>query len=156
MRSSRRRALAFSCLLVLSAAGLSATDLTGTWIGTLPQRGRIPTKDVAIRFVHEGSKLAGKVYNDAGASDAIVEGTVNGNQMSFAVETLEQSGNQINIVLYRYIGSVDGGWVDLTRERAAARDASSGNVVPVRREWDSDEQDRQRRFHSFRLELLFR
>jgi len=47
------------------------------------------------------------------------------------------------------------GGIELTRERSAARDAVSGVVVPVRRPDTTDEEDRRRRFHGFRLERLF-
>ena len=135
---------------------LTGSDLTGVWIGTLPQRGRAPSKDVAVQLVQRGEELAGKVYNDSGTSDAIIAGAVRGDRVQFEVDALEQAGNQINIVRYRYEGTVCEGGIEITRELAAARDASSGNAVPVRRRWDTDEQDRQRRFRDFRLDPLFR
>lgn len=150
------RWLAIVSLHAVLAAGLTAADLTGTWIGTLPERGRTPARDIAFQFVQQGATLSGKAYNDAGASDPIISGTVAEGRVKFEVEALQQSGNQINIVLYRFEGTIDGEWIDLTRELAAARDASSGNDIPVRRAWDSDETDRNRRFHSFRLQALFR
>ena len=148
------RWLAIVGLYSVLTCGLAAADLTGTWIGTLPQRGRTPARDIAFQFVQSGTTLTGKAYNDAGASDPIVSGTVSDGRVEFEVEALQQSGNQINIVLYRFEGSIDGEWIELTRELAAARDASSGNVIPVRRAWDSDEADRNRRFHTFRLQAL--
>lgn len=135
---------------------LVGSDLTGTWIGTLPQRGRTPAKDVAVQLVQRGENLTGKVYNDAGTSDSILSGSVRGERVRFEVDALEQAGNQINIVRYRFEGTVCEGGIEISREMAAARDASSGNSIPVRRRWDSDEQDRQRRFRHFRLDPLFR
>ena len=140
------------CLL----SGLLASDLTGTWIGTIPKEGRRPAKDVAFQFVRQGNSLSGKAYNDSGTSDAIISGHVSDAEITFEIEAMEQSGNQINVVLYRFYGSIDGTGIELTREKAAARDASSGAEVPVRRAWDSDKQDRARRFRSFRLERLTR
>ena len=148
------RWLATVGLYAALAAGLTAADLTGTWIGTLPERGRTPARDIAFQFVQRGTMLSGKAYNDAGASDPIICGTVADGRVRFEVEALQQAGNQINIVLYRFDGIIDGEWIELTRELAAARDASSGNVIPVRRAWDSDEADRNRRFHTFRLQAL--
>lgn len=141
-------------LAVLPA--VAGSDLTGTWIGTMPQRGRTPSKDVAVQLVQRGENLAGKVYNDAGTSDSILSGSVRGERVHFEVDALEQAGNQINIVRYRFEGTVCEGGIEISREMAAARDASSGNSIPVRRRWDSDEQDRQRRFRHFRLDPLFR
>lgn len=148
--------LAIVGLHTVLAAGLTAADLTGTWIGTLPERGRTHAKDIAFQFVQRGTTLSGKAYNDAGASDPIISGTVSEGRVEFEVEALQQAGNQINIVLYRFEGAIDGDWIELTRELAAARDASSGNDIPVRRAWDSDEADRNRRFHTFRLQVLVR
>lgn len=148
------RWLAIVGLHTVLVAGLPAADLTGTWIGTLPERGRTPARDIAFQFVQRGTTLSGKAYNDAGASDPIISGTVSDGRVQFEVEALQQAGNQINIVLYRFEGAIDGDWIELTRELAAARDASSGNDVPVRRAWDSDEADRNRRFHTFRLQVL--
>lgn len=133
---------------------LCASDLTGTWIGTIPKEGRRLAKDVAFQLVQEGNSLSGKAYNDGGTSDAIISGTVSDEEVSFEVEAMEQSGNQVNVVLYRFYGDIEGTGIELTREKAAARDAASGAEVPVRRAWDSDEQDRARRFRSFRLERL--
>ncbi len=74
--------------------------------------------------------------------------------MRFSIEAREQTGNQINIVLYRFDGRIVDGGIELTRERAAARDAVSGVEIPVRRPDETDEQDHDRRFRSFRLERL--
>lgn len=134
----------------------AATDLTGTWIGTIPKKGRIPAKDVAFRLVQDGSALGGKAYNDAGASDPIVSGNLNDGRIVFEVEAREQAGNQINIVVYKFEGALAGEGIEITREKAAARDAASGAAIPVRRPGDSDEEDRARRFIRFKLERLFR
>ena len=141
-------------LVVVCAAQLSAADLTGTWMGMIPRRDRTPSKDVAVQLVQEGATLTGKVYSDAGPS-APLEGRVSGDEVRFTAEAREQAGNQINIVLYRFEGEIVDGRIEVTRERASARNAVSGADVPVRRKTDTDEQDRNRRFHSFRLERLF-
>lgn len=156
MHRRRHSPLAIVSLQLFLVSVLGASDLTGTWIGTIPKQGRAGDKDVAFRFVQEGESLAGKAYNDSGSSDPIISGTVAAGSVSFDVEAMEQAGNQVNVVLYRFRGSVADSRVELTRERAAARDAASGADVPVRRPWDSDEEDRSRRFRSFRLERLTR
>ena len=136
--------------------GLAAADVTGTWIGTLAKRGRTPAKDVAFRFAQDGSALHGKAYSDSGSSDAIVSGEVIGSRIRFDVEAREQAGNQINIVVYKFEGTVDGTEIELTRQKASARNAANGSDVPVRRPGDSEEEDRERRFRTFTLERLFR
>lgn len=136
--------------------GFAGTDLTGTWIGIIPKKGRTPAKDVAFRLVQNDSALGGKAYNDAGASDPIVSGNLTDGRILFEVEAREQAGNQINIVVYKFEGTLTREELEITREKAAARNAASGSAVPVRRPGDSDEEDRARRFISFRLERLFR
>ena len=137
------------------ASSLYAFNLTGTWIGTIPKEGRSAAKDVAIQFVQNGLSLSGKVYNDYGLSDKILRGSVSDGKVEFDVEAMEQRGNEIHIVLFEFRGTIDGARIELTRERTAARDATSGETIPVRRPWDSDEEDRKRRFRSLRLERLF-
>ena len=142
-------------LLGLLTASIGATDLTGTWIGTIAKRSRVPARDVAFQLVQRGTALRGKAYNESGTSDPIVSGRVEDRSVWFDVEAREQAGNQINVVTYKFEGIVDGSEIAVTRERASARDAASGADVPVRRPADSDEQDRERRFRDFRMERLF-
>ncbi len=156
MRSPGRVLASLTCVLALAGAQLAAADLTGTWIGTIPPQGRTAAKDVVFRLAHSGSSLSGKAYNDQGASDAIVRGSVTGHSLEFEVELMEQAGNQINVVVYRYSGAVKDGQIAMTRERAAARNSVSGANIPVRRPGDSEQQDRERRFRTFVLERLHR
>ena len=142
-------------LLGLLTASIGATDLTGTWIGTIAKRNRVPARDVAFQLLQRGTDLGGKAYNESGTSDPIVSGHVEDGRVWFDVEAREQAGNQINIVVYKFEGRVEGSEIAVTREKASARDAASGTDVPVRRPSDSDEQDRERRFLDFRLERLF-
>ena len=135
---------------VLAVAAL-AENLTGTWMGLIPGVER----DIEFKIIQHGATLSGKLYRD-GASSPIIDGKVDERgEVEFVVETREQAGNQINIVVYRFEGVVCEGGIDLTRELSAARDAVSGAVVPVRRWNDTPEQDRRRRFQSFTLVRLF-
>ena len=150
--TSRSAFLAFLFLLLPS---LSAADLTGTWIGEIPSRDprRLP-QDLAFQLVQQGTALSGKQYGDD-LSSAIQDGTIEDGKVRFAVVLREQAGNQVNDVLYQFEGRVEGDAIELTRERASAKDSVSGAPAPVRRPDDSDEEDRQRRIHTFRLERLF-
>ena len=150
----RARSYAFAAWLALAPV-LGAADLTGTWIGMVAAKGRTPARDLAFLFVQNGPDLAGKAYDDAGSSAPIVAGSVSDGRVGFRVEAREQAGNQINVVVYEYQGTVTAEGIDVTREKASARDAATGAEVPVRRPWDSDEEDRSRRFLDFRLERLF-
>ena len=149
-------------VMALAGAGLglavgepAKNDLTGTWIGTIPEQGRTAAQEVAIKLIQVGEELQGKVYNDRGASDSITAGRVFDNKVEFFVELMEQSGNQVNLVVYRYSGPIDAETISITRERASARNSVSGAPIPVRRPTETDEQDRARRFRTFRLEQLY-
>ncbi|MEZ5363341.1 MAG: hypothetical protein R2748_13615 [Bryobacterales bacterium] len=143
--------LLFLCL----AAPVLAADLTGTWIGAMVTTDqRRPPQDIAFQFDQDGAALAGKQYGDE-LSSPIQDGSVSDKEIRFNVVIREQAGNQINDVLYRFEGSSEGDALLLTREKASAQDSVSGAPVPVRRPDDNDEQDRARRFHTFRLEKLF-
>lgn len=110
------------CLL---AQGLVAADLSGIWLGEIPSRRGAPA-DISFQFVQEGDTLAGKLYEDFGSSP-LTEGAVTGDAFTFVVIAREQAGNQINLVSYRYEGKlVEGGELELTRERFRAVDAVSG------------------------------
>ena len=152
-RDAARLAAVALCSLLSSPT--RGADLTGTWIGTIPKQGRAPATDLAFRFAQRGPELTGKAYNAYGTSDEISEGTVSNGSIQFVVQAMEQAGNQINLVVYRFDGTVGESGIALTRELAGIRDAASGAVVPVRRAWDSDEEDRKRRFKAVRLERLF-
>ena len=155
-RGLLRRCILFRSGLVivgfcLLAAAAPAENLTGTWMGLIPGVER----DIEFKIVQHGATLSGKLYRD-GASSPIIDGKVDERgEVEFVVETREQAGNQVNIVVYRFEGVVCEGGIDLTRELSAARDAVSGAAVPVRRWNDTPEQDRRRRFQSFTLERLF-
>jgi hypothetical protein len=155
MNNGAMRPLAILIFSALLTSTLVAADLSGTWMGLIPPSGRRLAQDIEFRLAQHGDKLSGKLYR-GGESSPIVEGEIDARgEVWFVVETREQAGNQINIVEYRFEGVVCEGGIDLTRERAAARDAVSGVVIPVRRPGNTDEEDRRRRFHSFRLERLF-
>jgi len=142
-------------LAAVLATGLSAADLTGTWIGTIPAQGRVFDRDIEFRLVQDGDALTGKLYGE-GPGSPIVEGEVTDGRVLFLIDTREQAGNQINDVRYRFEGEIRGdGSIDVTRERVSAKDAVSGVEIPVRRPTDDEEADRNRRFRSFRLERLY-
>lgn len=146
-----RLILLFLCLL----PAVSAADLTGTWIGAiLSNDPRRAPQDLAFQFDHHGGMLSGKQYGDD-LSSSIQEGTIEDGKVRFSVVLREQAGNQVNDVLYQFEGSIEGDAIELTRERASAKDSVSGAPVPVRRPNDTDEEDRKRRVQNVRLEKLF-
>jgi hypothetical protein len=146
------RGLFLASFLLLPS--LSAADLTGTWIGLIASQSNRPSQDVAFQLAQQGTALSGKQYGDD-LSSAFDGGVVADGKVRFDVVIREQQGNQVNEVLYEYEGQIAGDSIELTRERASAKDAVSGAPIPVRRPNDSDEEDRARRIHTFRLERLF-
>ncbi len=156
MPEGGKRWLACVALQALGAASLAGGDLTGMWIGTIPQRDRTPARDLAFRFAQHGNELRGKAYTNNGPSATLREGAVTNGTLRFTVEAREQAGNQINIVEFRFNGKIADGKINMVREKVSARNAVSGAAVPLRRPWDTDEEDRARRFRSFTLERLFR
>jgi len=149
---SRVAVLGFIAFLVAAPA---AENLTGTWMALIPASGRRFAYDIEFQLVQKIGSLSGKLYHD-GVSSPIIEGSVNERgEVEFVIEAREQAGNQVNIVEYRFEGVVCGDGIEITRERATARDAVSGADVPVKRWNDSPEEDRRRRFKSFQLERLF-
>ena len=157
MRLLRIAGLAALLAAALGAEGLSSgLDLTGTWMGMVPGKGRRLASDIAMQFVQNGSELSGKLYVDKQPASPILDGRVSPHgDIRFVVETRDQTGNQINDVRYHFEGVVCDGGIEMTLERVFSRDAISGDVIPVTRPDDTPAQDRDRRFRSFRLERLY-
>lgn len=115
---------------IMLVPGLIAADLTGIWMGQVPGRGG--ASDISFQLEQDGETLAGKLYEDYGSSP-IVEGSVEGEKVAFVVVAREQAGNQINLVSYRYSGSLIEGQLELTQERVSAVDAVSGANYVLRK-----------------------
>lgn len=112
---------------LLSMATLAAADLSGIWVGSVPQRNGASV-DIAFEFVQSGTKLSGKLYGDY-RSSPIVEGIVAGELITFVVLAEEQAGNQINDTRLRFTGSLKNGELELTRERESVVNAGNkGNA----------------------------
>ena len=152
--STSRSAFPACFLFFLLPALAAAGDLNGTWIGLISGQDRRPSQDLAFQLEQQGTALSGKQYGDD-LSSAFRGGSVEDGKVRFEVVIREQQGNQVNEVLYEYKGEVQGEAIELTRVKASAKDAVSGAPIPVRRPNDSDEEDRARRIHSFRLERLY-
>lgn len=121
------RALA---LAVLCAAASFGADLSGIWVGQIPQRNG-ELADIAFEFKQTGTKLRGKLYG-AIRSNPIVEGIVAGDLVMFVVLAQEQAGNQINETRLRFTGSMKNGEVELTRERESQVNAGNAGDAQTR------------------------
>lgn len=133
---------------LILAQGLAAADLSGIWMGQIPGR-RGGSTDISFQLVQEGNQLGGKLYETIGSSP-FTEGSVEGNQLYFVVVAREQAGNQVNLVTYRYEGTVIDGELELSRERIKAVDAVSGSEFPV----NERPQENQPAPPKFRLKRL--
>ena len=133
---------------LILAQGLAAADLSGIWIGQIP--GRRGSTDISFQFVQQGAQLSGKLYEDIGSSP-FTEGAIDGDHLSFVVVAREQAGNQVNLVTYRYQGTLIDGELELTREPTKAVDAVSGAEFPVKNWRDDDEQREPPKFRLKRL-----
>ncbi len=113
--------LCFAAFL-LTAAFLSAADVSGTWTGQMPTRDG-DTRDVTFKLKQDGTALTGTMSafdNDI----AIQEGKVDGDKVSFSV-TLEFNGNSFKIL---FTGTVKGGEMQLTRMREGSDNKQSFTV----------------------------
>ena len=101
------------------AVGALAADVTGIWTGQQPGRnGQID--DVAFRLKLEGQTLTGKLLGDE-FDLPITDASVNGNQIRFHVTTSNYySGGKVQ---WLYTGVVNGGEMELVRERVQTPDS---------------------------------
>lgn len=111
--------------LVLAGASLFGADLSGTWTGVIPARGN-EFQDITFRLVQDGDRLTGKLYRDT-TSVPILDGKIEGDRISFRVESEEQVGNVFVLIKYMFTGSIKGSDIELTREREANPMLNSGN-----------------------------
>jgi len=117
-------------LAVVACCSMAAADLSGIWVGRVPARNGEFT-DIAFQFTQTGTKLSGKLYGDY-KSSPIVEGLVAGELVTFVVLASEQAGNQINDSKLRFTGRLEGGEVELTRERESVINAGNKGGAQTR------------------------
>jgi hypothetical protein len=96
------------CLLVVSGFTAFAADVTGTWKATIESpNGPL---EITFRFKVDGEKLTGTVANQLTGESAVVDGQVNGDDLSFAVN-VSFNGNDLKLL---YKGKVSGEDIKLT------------------------------------------
>ena len=117
-------------LAMAVCCSVAAADLSGIWVGRVPARNGEFT-DIAFQFTQTGTKLSGKLYGDY-KSSPIVEGVVSGELVTFVVLASEQAGNQINDSKLRFTGRLEGGEVELTRERESVINAGNKGGAQTR------------------------
>lgn len=112
-------------MLLSAALSALAADLSGTWTGVIPARNN-EVQDLTFRLVHKGDTVAGKLYRDT-TSVPILDGKIEGDRISFRVESEEQVGNVFVVIKYNFTGSIKGTEIELTREREANPMLNSNN-----------------------------
>ena len=128
-----RRLLAVLAIAVASPLlTLHAADLSGIWLGTAATGGRRnQMQDFAFQFIQKGATLTGKLYVDYG-STPILNGTVEGDKITFQVVAREQAGNEINQSGFRFTGTLKDGEIEITREREEVRAAGNSGAAFAR------------------------
>jgi len=107
---TRYRILPSALLAILMATAALAEDATGTWTASFDTQ--VGLQKYTFTFRVAGNKLTGKAKSElAGTETEIVEGTVNGDDISF-VENLNFQDMPLRIV---YKGKLAGDEIKLTR-----------------------------------------
>src|SRR5260370_13020466 len=102
-------------LVVLSGAALAA-DVTGNWSGTMSMGDNHFT--LTYSFKQEGEKLTGSVTHPQGDALPLTEGKVDGDKISFAVQT-EMNGNTVKFVIS---GAIKGEEITITTKAEGGHD----------------------------------
>ena len=108
-----RNILLLACITIAFALPALAADVTGKWKAEFDTQ--VGVQKYTFEFKVEGEKLTGKAsferMEQKGEVD-LVEGKVNGNEISFA-EKLSVQGNEIHI---EYTGKINGDEISFTRK----------------------------------------
>jgi len=100
-----------AAILILVVQSAWAADINGKWIAQTPSSGG-KKREMTFDFKVEGTKLKGTV---SGAASPILEGTINGDDLSFVV-VVNRGGGKFG---YNYKGKVSGNEIKFTRTRSA-------------------------------------
>jgi hypothetical protein len=118
----KARSVLMVCALALVGAVASyAADVTGKWTAELPGRGG-QTMTNTFEFKQDGAKLTGTISGGMGEPQEISEGTVEGDNVSFAV-VREFNGNSIKML---YKGAVSGDEIKFTMTREGGAGGRGG------------------------------
>jgi hypothetical protein len=103
-------AIAVTVLGIMVVTALAA-DVDGTWVSEFQGRGGETMKST-YTFKAEGSTLTGTMSGPMGGENAITDGTIKGDEISFAVK-MDFGGNAMTM---KYKGKVAGDEIKLTME----------------------------------------
>jgi opacity protein-like surface antigen len=106
----KKRIMLGAVIVAAMAAAALAADVTGTWTASFDTQ--VGVQKYTYTFKVDGKKLTGKAKSElAGTESEIVEGTVNGDDISF-VENLNFQDMPLRIV---YKGKIAGDEIKFTR-----------------------------------------
>jgi hypothetical protein len=113
MRARMSRFVVGAVALCLSLAALAA-DPTGRWSGQLTDP-RGDKHEIGLDLKVDGEKVTGTMTGGppAGAEEQIVNGKLQGNQLSFAVRVRGPDGNPVE---FTYQGKVEGNHITGTHD----------------------------------------
>jgi len=131
------------CILCLLAVSAFAADITGTWVAEMaapkmgpgggPEGGGPgggPGGGGPMKFTFEfkanGSNLGGAVLGPMGNKNEIIDGKIDGNNVSFAVK-VDAMGNEMKI---NYKGTVSGDEMKLTFTMEGGMGGPGGGGMP--------------------------
>jgi hypothetical protein len=126
-----RRLAALSIGFAVSVLSLPAADISGFWLGSVTGGRRNQVQDYTFQFVQRGPSVTGKLYVDYG-STPILKGTIEGDRITFQVMLREQAGNEINVSVLRFTGTLKDGEIEITREREEIRAAGNSGAAFAR------------------------
>lgn len=98
-------------VLCLMGVMVVAADVTGTWVAEMTG-GKGGPMETTFNLKADGSTLTGTNVGPMGSENEIIEGKVDGNNVSFAVK-IDMMGNEMKI---NYKGEVVGDEMRLTME----------------------------------------
>src|SRR5690242_18514468 len=106
----QKRILLIAVIAAAMASAVLAADVTGTWTASFDTQ--VGVQKYTYTFKVDGNKLTGKAKSELANSESeIVEGTVNGDDISF-VENLNFQDMPLRIV---YKGKISGDEIKFTR-----------------------------------------
>ena len=126
-----RRLVVAAIGVAVSVLSLPAADISGFWLGSVTGGRRNQVQDYTFQFIQKGAAIAGKLYVDYG-STPILKGTIDGDRIAFQVVLREQAGNEINLSVLRFTGTLKDGEIEITREREEIRAAGNSGAAFAR------------------------
>lgn len=99
-------------MMTLLAGVAFAADATGKWSATVPGRDG-QTREIVYNLKAEGDKLTGTTTGFRGQELPIVDGKIDGDNISFATK-VEFNGNSMTML---YTGKVSGDEIKMTMKR---------------------------------------